>query len=114
MNYLVFVLVALVLMALDIVSGLAQAFKNHNYMSEKMRVGLWHKTSYLLIIFLAFFLEWALNYIDIGITVPLIVPICSYIVLNELGSIIENLSLLNENLVPAKLRELFGIKKGEE
>lgn len=35
MNYLVFVLVALVLMALDIVSGLAQAFKNTTTRARK-------------------------------------------------------------------------------
>lgn len=97
-------------MAFDIVSGLLQAIANKTYASSKMRVGLWHKVSFILIIALAVGLEFAQGYIDLGFTVPLVVPVCAYICMNEIGSIIENLALLNPKLVPAKLRELLNIK----
>lgn len=97
-------------MVFDIISGLLQAIANKTYASSKMRVGLWHKISFILIIALAFGLEFAQGFIDLGFTVPLVVPVCAYIIMNEIGSIIENLALLNPKLVPAKLRELLNIK----
>lgn len=97
-------------MAFDIISGLLQAIANKTYASSKMRVGLWHKISFVLIIALAVGLEFAQGFIDLGFTVPLVVPVCAYICMNEIGSIIENLALLNPKLVPAKLRELLNIK----
>ena len=97
-------------MAFDIISGLLQAIANKTYASSKMRVGLWHKISFILIIALAVGLEFAQGFIDLGFTVPLVVPVCAYICMNEIGSIIENLALLNPKLVPAKLRELLNIK----
>lgn len=97
-------------MVFDIISGLLQAIANKTYASSKMRVGLWHKISFILIIALAFGLEFAQGFVDLGFTVPLVVPVCAYIIINEIGSIIENLALLNQKLVPAKLRELLNIK----
>ena len=97
-------------MAFDIITGLLQAIANKTYQSSKMRVGLWHKISFVLIIALAVGLEFAQGYIDLGFTVPLVVPVCAYICMNEIGSIIENLALMNPKLVPAKLRELLNIK----
>lgn len=97
-------------MAFDIISGLLQAIANKTYASSKMRVGLWHKISFILIVALAVGLEFAQGFIDLGFTVPLVVPVCAYIIMNEIGSIIENLALLNPKLVPAKLRELLNIK----
>ena len=97
-------------MLFDIVTGLFQAIANKTYASSKMRVGLWHKISFILIIALAVGLEFAQGFIDLGFTVPLVVPVCAYICMNEIGSIIENLALLNPKLVPAKLRELLNIK----
>ena len=92
-------------MVFDIITGLLQALANKTYASSKMRVGLWHKISFVLIIALAFGLEFAQGYIDLGFTVPL----CAYVCMNEIGSIIENLALLNPKLVPEKLRSLLNI-----
>lgn len=97
-------------MVFDIISGLLQAIANKTYASSKMRVGLWHKISFILIIVLAVGLEFAQGFIDLGFTVPLVVPVCAYICMNEIGSIIENFALLNPKLIPAKLRELLNIK----
>lgn len=100
-------------MLFDIVSGLAQAFANKCYASSKMRVGLWHKFSFVLIIALAFGLEFAQGYIDLGFTVPLVIPVCAYICLNEIGSIIENITLMNPNIVPEKLKALLNIPQND-
>jgi toxin secretion/phage lysis holin len=97
-------------MVFDIITGLLQAIENKTYKSSKMRVGLWHKISFVLIIALAFGLEFAQGFIDLGFTIPLVIPVCAYICMNEIGSIIENIALLNPKLVPAKLRELLNIK----
>lgn len=96
-------------MLFDVVSGLAQAFANKCYASSKMRVGLWHKISFVFIIALAFALEFAQGYIDLGFTIPLVIPVCAYICLNEIGSIVENITLLNPNIVPEKLKALLNI-----
>lgn len=96
-------------MVFDIITGLLQALANKTYKSSKMRVGLWHKISFVLIIALAFGFEFAQGYIDLGFTVPLVIPVCAYVCMNEIGSIIENLALLNPKLVPEKLRSLLNI-----
>ena len=69
----------------DIITGYIQAVINHNVDSQKMRVGLYHKALLILVIFLSFVIGLAFNIMSIAAIV------CTYIVVMEIVSIIENL-----------------------
>lgn len=92
---------------LDFVSGMIKAFKNHEFDSSIMRDGLINKMGELLILILAELAEKALPYFDISIGEPIFNGICTYIVLMEIGSVIENAGNINKAIVPAKIRKFF-------
>lgn len=100
-------LIVLSLIIIDYVTGLAKAIVMKNVSSEKMRLGLWHKASLIVIIVLAEIIERAQSIIDFGYTVPLIIPACVYIALMEITSILENLSKINPELANTALLQLF-------
>lgn len=100
--------IALAMMALDILFGFAQALKNNCVDSSKMRDGLFHKLGFIGAIVLAYLCEYALVYIDLGFTAPLVVPVCSFIILTEVVSVLENLVLLAPELGNAKFMKIFG------
>lgn len=93
--------------ALDFVSGMIKAFKNHDFDSSNMRDGLINKMGELLILILAELAEKALPYFDISIGKPIFNGICTYIILMEIGSVIENVGNINKAIVPAKIRKFF-------
>lgn len=100
---------ALGFIALDLITGFAQAVANKTVNSTKMRDGLWHKCGFVLTILLAAMIEWAMRYIDLGFTLPLFVPVCIFIMLTEIVSIFENICELSPELASSKLAQLFKI-----
>lgn len=93
---------------LDFVTGLFKAFATHTYMSSKMREGLWHKSSLVLVVIVAVLVDVAQSYMDLGVTLPVAGAACAYISIMELGSILENVCKINPELLPEKLSALFG------
>lgn len=102
-------------MIIDVVSGLVKAFAKKCYDSAKMRVGLVHKFTELVIVALAFVLELACEHIAglpfSGITVVLT---CTYIIIMEVGSIMENLIAAYPELADTPLAKLFAEHKEEQ
>ena len=96
---------------LDIVTGFAQACANKTISSVKMRQGLWHKAAYLFAIMLAMLCEYATGYLDLGYTMPITAPVCAFICLTEVVSIVENLGRLNPDIVGSKLLDFFSLNK---
>ena len=94
--------------AMDIASGFIQAIANKELDSSKMRSGLWHKCGFMLTIILAALVEWAMDFIDLGFTLPLFTPVCVFICLTEVVSVLENLVLLTPELGNTKLMKIFG------
>lgn len=97
---------------LDVVSGVAKGAKQGQLSSSKMREGIWHKAGYVLIIALAVLIEVGSKHIDLGFTVPLVVPACCYIILSEVMSIFENATVLNPQIGGSGLSKLFNVGKG--
>lgn len=95
-------------MAMDIVSGLLKAFKEKSYTSSIMREGLYHKCGFILCILLGYMVEYAQVYFDLGVTIPVASAVCTYIILNECGSIIENIGAINPAIIPEKIKTYFG------
>ena len=95
--------------AMDLLTGFAQAVANKTLNSTKMRNGLWHKSGFMLTMLLAALIEWSMQYIDLGFTLPLFVPVCMFIMLTEIVSIFENICELSPELAGSKLAQLFKI-----
>lgn len=108
-DYHVFAIVAGFII-LDVASGFSQAVANGTVSSVKMRQGLWHKSAYVIAIVLALLCEYSTHYLELGFTVPITIPICSFICLTELVSIIENLGKLNPDILPS-LQKFFAQNK---
>lgn len=96
-----------ILIALDYVTGLLKAFATRTVSSSKMRTGLYHKAGYAVVIALAFLLEHGQQYVNLGFTVPLITPVCLYIVFAEAISVLENAVVLNPELVHSGIFKVF-------
>ena len=94
--------------ALDFVTGLIKALETRTFTSTKMRQGLFHKAGLILCMILGFLVDYAQEYLDLGITVPVAAAICVYICLTEITSVIENVCKINPQIVPDKLSALFG------
>ena len=93
---------------LDFVTGLAKAMATGTFNSAKMRTGLWHKASLVLVIALGVLVDYAQVYMDLGVSLPVAGAVCAYISLMEISSVLENVCEINPDLMPAKLVELFG------
>lgn len=117
-------LIAVIMMAFDMITGFAGAVKNKCIKSEKMRTGLWHKAGFCGIIVLAWMYEVGAQYlnfevakIDLGIAVPeipAVTAVCCFIVATEIVSIIENLCELNEDIQKLPFLTAFIAHNGNE
>ena len=94
---------------LDLVTGVMQAIANKTLDSTKMRAGLWHKCGFIMAMILASLMEYSVQFVDIGFTLPLFVPVCGFIILTEIVSIFENVCKLSPELANSKLAQLFYI-----
>lgn len=92
---------------MDMLTGLIKAFAKKEYTSTVMREGLFHKCGSLLCVLLGVMVDYAQSFLDLGVSVPVAVAICTYIVLMEIGSIIENVCEINPEIMPDKIRGFF-------
>lgn len=92
---------------LDLVTGIIKAFAKKEYSSSIMRQGLFHKTASVVCIVFGLLVDYAQAFLDLGVSIPVAISICTYICTMEIGSIIENLCIINPDFLPAKLREHF-------
>ena len=95
----------------DVATGMSQAAYNHVLSSEKMRSGVYHKLSYIFAVALSLFIEYTVSHMDLGYTLPLFVPVCTYIVLTEIVSITENIGKLNPELLNSGIFKLLSENK---
>ena len=108
------VTIALVLMGMDILLGLAGAVKDRDVQSSKMREGLWHKAGSIGLIVLAYILEVAVDHVDLGLVFPGVLAVCAYIIVMEVGSCLENLVVLNPELRNNPIMKVFATREDED
>lgn len=103
---------ALVLMALDIVVGFAQSLITGSFSSSVMRVGLGHKFVTAAIIAMSVILEAACSHVAglpfSGVTT---VVVSGYVIVMEVGSILENAAKAYPELRDSPLFRLFEDEK---
>lgn len=95
----------------DLASGGVAACANHKWKSSEMRKGLYHKFGSIMLVVLAYLIDYAQKYVDLGFQVPIVAGVCVYIILMELGSIVENIGKINPDLLPDKVRAILGLDK---
>ena len=102
------VIAAHIMMAMDVVTGFTGAVVTKTVSSTKMREGIGHKAMLMLLIVLAVLVQtFSLHIGDMGWSVPLIVPVCVYIVVMEVASVVENCVTAYPDLKDSPLVRLF-------
>ncbi len=107
--------VACVMMVLDVLVGFVGSIMTGTFDSSKMRVGLGHKMLLLCIIFMAFVIETAGSHIAglefSGVTV---VVVCVYIIVMEVGSVMENIAIAYPEIKDTPLFRVFANVEGDD
>lgn len=94
-------------MLLDILTGFIGAMMKGEYASNIMREGLFHKSGEICILVLGALIDYGQSYVGLDYTVPVGIGFISYIVLMEIGSIIENIHKINPELVPEQISKFL-------
>lgn len=95
----------------DIITGLFKAWHKQNIDSTVLRQGLFNKLSEIIAVAFAAFLQYGSKYVHVGIELPIVAVVSSYICLMEFISVIENICEVNPHL--AKIFEKY-LKKAKE
>lgn len=106
--------VVLFFIVVDILAGVIMALSKQDFTSKKMREGLFHKVGEILCLLLGVMTDFAQRVLDLGIGIPIYEGISGYIIIMEIGSIIETICKINPAIVPDKLLALFRLESKEE
>ena len=113
MSEIMLPLITCIFIAFDSVSGNIAAAANHIWKASIRRTGLYHKFGSILLVTLAYLIDYAQKFADLGFQIPVATGVCTYIILMELGSIIENIGKINPDLLPDKVRKIIGLGEKE-
>lgn len=98
LNYNI-IIFAICFMVFDFVTGFTKAIMQKEVSSAKMREGLFHKFGFLFVIALAVLVEVGETSAAINLNLPFILPTCSYVILTEITSILENIKQINPQIL---------------
>ena len=105
--------IVFLLVLIDYVTGVVNAIMHGELSSKTMREGLGHKFTYLAVICVALIVEYGSDYINLGIELPVFIPVCAGIALTEITSIIENCVKINPELSGSNILNIFNIDRKE-
>lgn len=111
------VILWVVCMGLDYLTGSLAAMKKGEWSSDKAREGLWHKGGMVLIVLVAVLTDLAISLIlrsgvvkfPFSYSIMVTVLVISWYTLTELGSILENAVTLAPDKGPGWLRKLLSV-----
>lgn len=108
---LTLLILSLVLMGLDVLVGVGLSFKNNDFSTAKMREGLYHKATLVMILLLGWICDTAMVHVpELGLP-QLVMFSCEVIIfLMELASILENLVKMNPALAGNAVLKYFTSK----
>lgn len=93
------VILVVVFMMVDVLTGVLKAFKNKELSSTKAREGIYKKASFIMFVAFGYLADFAMDYVDMGFKFPAAVTISTLVILTEAISILENLGSINPDLV---------------
>lgn len=88
----------LCMIGFDIIIGLIKAFTTHSYESSLMREGLFHKLGEILCFIFAVICDMTLPAMGIILPVSITGAVAAYLVFMEIGSVVENIGVMNPQL----------------
>ena len=102
------IVMACLMMLADIVVGFVGAAVRHDISSTKMREGIGHKVMVLVLIAVAYLIGVGLGHVSgIEAEIPSTEVVCWYVVVMELASILENVSLAWPEFADTRLFRYF-------
>ena len=105
----------LILIALDVVAGFTGAAITHQISSKKMREGILHKFTELVLVVLATVIDGALmGGFDVLGGDPVLLATCAYIAVMEVSSILELVAKYNPDIAESGIFALFEPNGGRE
>lgn len=93
-----YLIIVLGFIAFDVVTGLIKAWYNGNFNSAIMRQGGFHKSMEVMALAVAYFIEYAVVYVNIGVDIPTVAAVTVYVCIMELISILENICAVNPQM----------------
>lgn len=109
------VAIGLVFNALDIISGIVKAWKNHEIVSSKLRDGIFKKSGFIMLYALGYLVDNYGLYIGFSFDFSLLKFIMLTVVITEIVSILENLDdLTGEHTIITDVLNKLHISKGGE
>lgn len=99
--------VAFGMIVIDFITGILKAFMTKSFNSSIMREGLINKAILVILIGTSVLLDYCQSFANLGVTIPLTFSTCVYIIMMELGSMIENVGKINNKAVPPTLQKFF-------
>ena len=111
LHELIVIGIVFLLALIDYITGVVNAIMHGELSSERMRQGLGHKFAYLAVIGVALIVEYGSGYIDLGIELPVFIPVCVSICLIEITSIMENCVKINPELSDSNILNIFNINR---
>lgn len=109
-----YLIIVLGFIVFDVVTGLIKAGYDGNYNSAIMREGGFHKSMEVMAMAVAYFVEYAIVYINIGVDVPAVPAVTVYICIMELISILENICAVNPQMCALFKPYLDKLKGGND
>lgn len=109
-----YLIIGLGFIAFDVVTGLIKVGYNGNYSSAIMRQGGFHKSMEVMAMAVAYFVEYAIAYVNIGVNVPAVPAVTVYICIMELISILENICAVNPQMCALFKPYLDKLKGGND
>ena len=103
-----YIVVALIFIIFDIVTGVLQALINGTFESRKMREGGLRKLCLLIVIAFGVTLDYSQTLVELGFEFPCLKTIAGYITLMEIMSIVENINLAFPDALPKALVKMLG------
>lgn len=97
------VVASLVFIVLDVITGFMNALMHSEVDSSKMREGLFHKATFIILIVLFMFIEYVQEYFQFMTELPTGLMVCVYVCVTELVSIMENLAAMNPTISEWKI-----------
>jgi toxin secretion/phage lysis holin len=109
-----YLIIVLGFIVFDVVTGLIKAGYNGNYNSAIMREGGFHKSMEVMAMAVAYFVEYAVVYVNVGVDVPAVPAVTVYICIMELISILENICAVNPQMCALFKPYLDKLKGGND
>lgn len=91
-------IVVLCFILFDVITGIIKGIYTKKLNSTVLRQGLFHKIAEIITVFGTGLMQFGMVYVDLGVDIPLLPVVSSYICIMEIISIMENLAQVNSTV----------------